>query len=82
MKDTYKTNEFWLGREATNPTSLKNEVYFDKTMTNSKDETNDDQPHGNMILLNKSIFSEDLKDQRQNLLVQEETSMQMVNLIP
>jgi hypothetical protein len=51
-------------------------------MTNSKDETNNNQPHGNMILHNKNICSEDLKDQRPNLLVQEEISMQMVNLIP
>lgn len=40
-------------------------------MTNFEDETNDDQPHGNMILQNKNIYNEDLKDQRPNLLVHE-----------
>jgi hypothetical protein len=51
-------------------------------MTISKDKTNNDQPHVNMILQNKNIYNENLKDQRPNLVVQEETSMQMVNLIP
>jgi hypothetical protein len=39
MEDMLKNNEFWLGRKATNPTGLKTKIYFDKNMTNSKDET-------------------------------------------